>query len=722
MVDGNLVNSLPVDRAIDALTFLPGVTTDNSGELLLRAGHAGDAAWYLDGVPILSGFRSTPFFGLSMSRNLESRTSLGPNLVDTVGAITGPLPAELGNGQSGALSIRTRLPRPGLTGGLRYETDEPLGSGHSFGLNRIEGRLEGSAGHLGFMAGGMLEGQRTVERGFESEDGPVFVLAGLDTTVAVPSDPGNPFSDTTDVAVYNFAASRGRCDDFAGSNNPDIAGNYGLNCQGSRTPLSPVSSYELAGKLTYGFGRTRLSLLAVADQHQNRNFDYGTLYNTPEATGNRTSSSVLILGWNQQLNHQQERPLLLFTNLSFQSDRERSGPLGPEGAQDTDNPFGGFLLSPLDLQFDFDNFPVDAELVRNYRTNQVGSRRSPYNLENVSQYFPIDRYRNNAYGLYNRDAIASAVFTEAGGPIGRLTLYREDRTLGSVRISWQATGSQQIQLGGEFVRHSISNYSHFLESQTLSDVYIEHPVRGALFLEDRLTVGEAAISAGLRYEFFHTGERRPADFPRISSHPQYDPTDPDAFFTDDELFPEDQSHGYLSPRIQASFKPSPRTVFRAGLATQAQVPDFRASLLRINTDLSITDPNTVFGTDLDFEHTTTFELGVRHALNGGIDVDLSIYAKNLESQVIGGLVARFDPLRGNNQNLLVLTNDGEERVRGLDLRVQGRVGPALSGWIGYAFEKATTKKSAPAKKTTARKSTTKSATRKASPARKSASK
>jgi len=84
---------------------------------------------------------------------------------------------------------------------------------------------------------------------------------------------------------------------------------------------------------------------------------------------------------------------------------------------------------------------------------------------------------------------------------------------------------------------------------------------------------------------------------------------------------------------------------------------------------------------------------VRHALNGGIDVDLSIYAKNLESQVIGGLVARFDPLRGKNQNLLVLTNDGEERGRGFDLRVEGRLGAALLGWIGYAFQHATTERS-----------------------------
>src|SRR5919112_460124 len=456
VLEGDLVNALPVDRAIDALTFLPGVTTDNSGELLLRGGRPGDAALYLDGVPLLSGFRSSPFFRLSISRNLESRTSPGPNLVDTVSVLTGPLEAELGNGQSGAISIRTRLPRSRLDGGLSYETDEPLGSGHSFGLNRIDARLEGSAGRLGFMAGGLLEGQRSVERGFGSQDAPIFVLAGLDTTVGVPTAPGDPFSDTSAVAVYDFAAARGRCDDFVGSNNPDIAGDYGFNCHGVHTPLTPVSSYEVAGKLTYGVGRTRLSILAIADQHQNRNFDYGTLYNLLGATGNRTSSSVLILGLTQQLNRSEERPLLLDAHLSFQSDRERSGPLAPEGVQDTEDPFGGFLLSPLDLRFDFDNFPVDEGLVRNYRTNQVGSRRSPYDLENTAQYFPIDQYRNNAYGLYSRDPIAPVVFTDEGGPVGPLVLYRENRVLGSARVSWRPSGSQRVQLGGEFARYSIS--------------------------------------------------------------------------------------------------------------------------------------------------------------------------------------------------------------------------------------------------------------------------
>src|SRR5215217_6925887 len=49
--------------------------------------------------PLLSGFRSTAFFLLAISRSLESRTGIGPNLVDSLALVTGPLPSELGNGQ-----------------------------------------------------------------------------------------------------------------------------------------------------------------------------------------------------------------------------------------------------------------------------------------------------------------------------------------------------------------------------------------------------------------------------------------------------------------------------------------------------------------------------------------------------------------------------------------------------------------------------------------------
>ena len=690
-ISGELAEALPLDRAVEVLPFLPGVTTNNTGELLLRGGRPGDAALYLDGVPILSGFRSSPFFGLAISRTLESRIGLAPPMVDRVTLVTGPMSAELGNGQAGVVSIQTREPGPGVGAGLRYESDEPFGSGQSFGLNRIEADLEGSLGSgLGFLLGGMLEGQRSVDRGFTSDKAPIYVLAGVDTTLAVPSAFNDPFADTTMVDVYDFAVSRGRCDDVAASNNSEIADNYGFGCHGAHTPQSAVSAYEVVGKLTYGFGRgSRLSLLAVADQHQNRNFDYGTLYSPPGVTGNRTTSSVVILGWRQRLNHSEDRPLLLDTHLSFQSDRNRSGPLALEGERNTADPVAGFLIRPLDLRFDFDNFPVDQELVSNYRTNQVGSRRSPYDLENVAQYSLIDRYRNNAYGLYNRDFIAPAVFIDGGGPVGPLTLYRENRTLATAGLSWRPNASHRLQLGGEFTRYSIANYFHFLESQIFSDVYIEHPVRGAFFLQDRVELAEASITGGLRYDFYNTRARRPADFPRIATHPLFDPADPEAFFTDDELFPRDASHGKISPRLQATVAVTPQTVFRGGFATQAQVPNFRQALLRLNTDWSITDQSTVFGSDLDFERTTTFELGVWRALAKDLSVDLAIYSRSIQSQVTTRLVTRLDPLSGTNRNLLVLTNDGSETVRGVDLKLERRLGAALSGWLGYSYQYAT---------------------------------
>src|SRR4051812_43512189 len=61
-VPGEVIDALPLDRPSEALLLQPGVTANNRGELLLRGGNPGDAALYVDGVPVLSAFRSTPFF------------------------------------------------------------------------------------------------------------------------------------------------------------------------------------------------------------------------------------------------------------------------------------------------------------------------------------------------------------------------------------------------------------------------------------------------------------------------------------------------------------------------------------------------------------------------------------------------------------------------------------------------------------------------------------
>ena len=86
--------------------------------------------------------------------------------------------------------------------------------------------------------------------------------------------------------------------------------------------------------------------------------------------------------------------------------------------------------------------------------NTLGSRRSPYDLENPAQYAIVDEWPNNAYGLYNRDEIASVLFPEGGGPAGseryanRLVLYRENRMIGKANLDWQLDRYNRLKLGG----------------------------------------------------------------------------------------------------------------------------------------------------------------------------------------------------------------------------------------------------------------------------------
>ena len=71
--------------------------------------------------------------------------------------------------------------------------------------------------------------------------------------------------------------------------------------------------------------------------------------------------------------------------------------------------------------FDFDNFPVDDQLINNVRRND--GRITPVDVDNGSAYNLVDDVRNNAYGLYgqyanfvNTQGGDTWSFGESGGP------------------------------------------------------------------------------------------------------------------------------------------------------------------------------------------------------------------------------------------------------------------------------------------------------------------
>jgi hypothetical protein len=685
-VSGEFARELPQDRLENLLALQPGVVaSDVPGAqglalrgLSIRGARLDETATYVDGVPVSPGYRGYGF-GLP-----GTALSIATNAVEEGSVVTGAPSADFGNAQAGIISIATRTGGNRLNGALSYETDEPFGVNQSLGFNRIEASLGGPlGGRLTFFLSGVLEGQKAQVTGFDAERAPVFVLAGVDTTVAVPSD-RTVFADTTYVDVHRFAISRGRCDEFSHSTHEGIRSNYGLECQGIRTPGTASSTYQLQAKLNYTYGRgSRLTLSHLASQTQGRReFDYDNLYNPAALFGDRKWSGLTTLTWAQTLNRTAERAVTLETSLSYQTDRGITSPLTLESERSSRNPFGGFMLRPLRLLFDFDNFPLDRELVENFRFDRPGTRRTPYILENADQYVFRDQYRNNAYGLTG--------WSESGGPDGDFRLYRENRYLARAILDGQLDRYNRVKLGGEFIRYSIDRYQSDLTSTfSIGDVYLEDPLRWNLFVENRLDLGDVVLVGGLRYDSYASRAERPYQLDTVPASPtfgQYLLGFDRRYQGEFQGRPlsidlPDRSHGYLSPRVQVSFPVTERTNVRLSYAHQIETPDFALVLFGVRF--------AGLGADLDFGKTIAYEFGVRHAFSDDIVLDVAAYNRDNRSNASLRTIPLFDPVTGQRSGVTQrFTNADFGNTRGVDIRLDRRIGRWFNGTLGYSYQSA----------------------------------
>jgi hypothetical protein len=726
-VDGQMASQLPVDRLNQVLQLQPGVTANNAGALSVRGGRTTETATYVDGVPVQPGYYSNTLKPNGGSPG--SQINIGTNAFEEASVTTGSSSAEFGNAKSGIISIVTKTGGSNYAGSFSYETDEPFGVNHGTGLNKFEGSFSGPlAGRLTFALSGTLEGHKSLEEGFNSQDTPIFLQAGVDTVINQASEIGSPTADTTRVPVYNFAVSRGNCDQFAnaGADGTDdyiqkIRNNFGLDCNGVRLPATARTLYSASGKLNYSYGTgSRVALSLATSRNHGHSFPFIIRYLNALALPNnlqgfRNRSYLSTLNWTQNLSKSTERALALDMALSYQQDKTTNGVLDPESEISTRDPFGGFIVKPMHFLFDFDNFPITDELITNIRKDQ--GRITPIEVNNSSQYAITDDIRNDAYGVYGKyggflNTLGGDIwqFGETGGPSGsitgaqRLSLYKEQRYIGKATLDWQADRYNRIKLGGEFTRYSIDNYTFRLADKFFSDAYREKPIRWNGFLEDRLDLGDVVVVGGLRYDYYDSRASRPFvsdtlgnlyPFPRISSYGTvtrnngadtvdvgFDRDNPTAHFV------RDQSHKYLSPHIQVSFPVTDKTNFRLSYSHQVQAPDFALLFGGMNIDLNFTNTNQVYGADLDFGKTIAFEFGIRHAFSDDMVLDVAAYNKDIVSDPAARLVTLYDPTLKVDNDFRILTNLDFGNVRGIDVRLDRRFGNYFNGTVGYSYQQA----------------------------------
>ena len=695
-LNGDFVDRLPVDRIANVLALQPGVVADpRGGNLNIRGGRTDEAATYIDGVPVSGGNRGTASNsrtgGVSVTR---SNISVGTNAFEEASITTGASSAEFGNAQSGIINIQTRSGGSKFAGSASYETDQPFGINHGPGFNAIEASIGGPImKSLTFSVSTHIEGQRGFDNGFDAQKTPEFIVAGLDASIPVVNADG----DTSLVQVPKFAMGRGDCDllknsgasGLNGANGAaikDIRNNYGLDCLGVASAYTPRGLLQGSGKLTYTFGTgSRVSLSGNVSQNQQRVvlINGGAPFTlAPQLnSGQQLRSQVYILNWTQNLSKSSERALALETYLSYQEDRTQQGNLTAQGELDSREPFGGFLLKPLDFAWDFSNFPITQKVIDQFRDGTGPA--SPIDPNTV--YEERTAYRLNPYGVqpgpnFYREAVGSSI-----GDQSYLRLSRERRYIGKANLDWQVDRYNRLKLGGEYTKYKMAHYNRVpggdFNLTCFCDAYLENPVRYDLFAENTLDLGDVVVVGGVRYDYYNSKGSHPFFADSGYPFPYTGRSLPGTAF-----YKPDNSHNYLSPHIQVSFPVTEKTNFRLSYAHQVQSPDFSLVYAGINTDLKFTNGNQLYGTDLDFAKTIIFEFGIRHAFSEDMVLDVSLYNKNKLSDVSARQFKGVVGEDGVPQELFFYTNSDFGTVRGIDVRLDRRIGSLFNGTVAYTYQ------------------------------------
>lgn len=672
-LDSAAFHDMPITELRGLLVLQPGVVESNDPRgPSLRGSDPGATGVYVDGALVQGG-------------NGPSQLLLGTNSIAGATLTTGATGADAFDAEAGALDLAIPAGGPHLAAALRYRTDDVgLNWWRNIGFNRVEATAGGPAVFgMRFFGAFTLDGRQSLEtQQLRDVQAPVYVTSGIDTVVREPVAFGDPSSDTVDFAIPRFVQYSGYC---------DAARNYGQDCQGLRLPFTANGSYAFTGKVTrtYGAGSS-VSVTALTSRAQARFFPGSSLYDPDSYTGSRVTSAALIAGWSQRLGSPQ-RPVVLHATVSRQADERIAGMLTRASELASRDPFGGFLLKPLDFLVGLDathdvdiagtvytgvHF-LDDRQIQCLLAGQASCQDDvPYlNRDDLQQAQP---FRLNPYGV--EQSARLPLFTQGLG--GGMDLGRETRWQERIGVEWHPDDRQGLRAGVDNLSFDTRRYAiSTLISPFAMTAYHEHPERGGAWVEDQLAIADLTVAIGLRWDRFDSRALYPKTPGRISTDTlPFDPANPTKNFI------PAVAHSALSPHLQVGFAVTPQLDVRFSAARQVAMPSFDELFAAKNTDLSVTNQTQFYGRDLDFTKTVLLEFGATGRVGEGWTLDAAVFNKALSSQVLAGIVPLPDPFKnGFTSDFPIFFNEDIGDVRGVESRVDRRVSDVLSGSVAYSY-------------------------------------
>ncbi len=193
------------------------------------------------------------------------------------------------------------------------------------------------------------------------------------------------------------------------------------------------------------------------------------------------------------------------------------------------------------------------------------------------------------------------------------------------------------------------------------DFYNRKPIRGAVFLQDRMEYGAMIANIGFRYDFFiQSAELK---------------TQPSEGFGESKSI--EGSKNKFSPRIGFSYPISDKAKVFFNYGHFYQLPELNLMYQRS------TQSSSAFGVigneNLNYKKTIQYEFGVTYQLSNDYVLDLSGFYKD-EFDKLNTVNRSYGPIGRNEYD-----NSDYGRSRGLEAQLEKKYGNYVSGSIGYTY-------------------------------------
>jgi hypothetical protein len=709
IVQGEMIDQLPLDNAASIVVLQPGVVETNSGRTI-RGGRQNEEAVVINGM-------LTRGFGTGSADNI----ALPTNALEQVDVNIGAFSAEFGEAQSGIVSYVTRSGGAALTGSLEYLTDQLSPDDMRTNFNRAELSLGGPiAGPLTFFVAGTVEGQdnnaTTEEPNHWATNGddvcpsaPQFAslcTAGEPATFRLARSSATPgATDFADVTAPNFVEwDNGRTIPFGWSQSDLFHGN--LNWQLPR-----------GSKINFSYNRNR-------NQNMGDSGFQGS-FNREGVDGSLGTRNSFALSWFQTITQSADQQLAFDFLAAYSLDRNTTGMLDQVWYRDNQDPFLGYNFGNVEFAFDdpqystitgFDVFDPSDEMINAYRSNAIpadsirifagrslGLSQTPRGMSRS--------LRSNPFGM-------ETSFDLFGPGTQGIARSKEDRLQLRGSIDWQLGRFNRIKAGAEYFDVDLRAFSLPMGNATIGVPEAAKPVKAGGFLQDRLDLGDLVLEAGVRWDYldpdvsyprvpgavFNVPDSLKAGFVRFTDQgyvPFETPCNGAEICLNNFIDAETKSE--FSPRIGASFPVTPTSTFRLSYGRFVQSPAFFSAasffnrgadaaaaqvgfLQETNSDLGAgLNTNSTFGRDVDMPSTRTFEFGYRQLFGEDLVVDLSAFNKKQRDALASRKVPFEDPVQGRIQFLNVVTNQDFTESNGFEVKIDKTIGNFVTSNLSYSF-------------------------------------